>query len=88
MASKEQKAIKKLKKQLKKLKTRVKKMHMEIADLQAVTDNSSAQLEDDLHTQQQLADREDPKFSAAEVETANELTDDAEEIADILEKSD
>ena len=87
MSSKDQKAIKQLKKQLKKLNARVEKMQLEIKGLQAVVDsNTGRQTAEALQPALTKENWPSSNFSAAEVEMASQLVEDAEEVGDILEK--
>lgn len=76
VGTKKSKAIKKLKKQLKKLKARIEEMDREIEGLQRAIDSKGSEQEN----------WPSPKFSEEELETADEITEEAEEIADILDK--
>lgn len=87
MASKQNKAIKQLKKQVKKLRARIDDISRHIEGLHGaadtiVTEKMAAEL------QEEFLQEVGPgsKFSQEEAETADELTEDAEEVADIKEK--
>lgn len=89
MAAKKSKAIKQIQKQVKKLNARINDLKKEIKDLQdivdtAVTEQSAAKLQGE----SARGAWPDPRFSEAEVELAEEMTEDAEEVEDILEKTD
>ena len=88
MAAKMSKAIRQLKKQVKKLNARIDDLSREINGLQdtadiTVTDQIAAELQEE-SAQGALPN---PRFSENEVELAEEMTEDAEEVEDILEKT-
>lgn len=80
-------AIKRLKKQIKKLNARLDELSEEIKGLKEASETFAAR-------QVATESQEDPaqaawsgsKFSEEEVEMADEMTDEAEEVADILDK--
>jgi len=72
MATTKRKAIKRLKKQIKKLNARFDKLSEEIKELKDASET--------------FAVRAVSKFSEEEVEIADEITDEAEEVADLLDK--
>ncbi len=88
MASKKSKAIKRLKKQIKKLNARIDKLSKEV---KAVNDASEIDNTQNMAKESQKGDAQTvwlgSKFSEEEVEMANEITDEAEEVADILDKN-
>ena len=87
MAAKKCQAIKKLKKQVKKLKARIDDISREITGLQNSTGSTVAE-QMAAGLQEELTGEASPesRFSQEEAEMADELTEDAEEIADIREK--
>ena len=87
MASKESKAIKQVKKQIKKLNTRINDMSGEIKALQDIANNTvTEQLAGELQEGAAQVAVPVSKFSQEEVESADEMTEFAEEIADMKEK--
>ena len=85
MTAKDKKAIQKLQKKLDKLKDRIDQVSSELAALQGGEENVSG----NLGVERKAAVNEavpHPKFSEGEVEIADELTEEAEELADIIEK--
>ena len=89
MAAKKSKAIKQLEKQIKKLNARIDDMSREIKGLQdavntTVITQTAAESEEEF-TQETWPK---PRFTEDEVESAEEMTENAEEAEDILEKAD
>jgi len=84
MATKESKAIKQLKKQVKKLNARIDEMSREIKGLHDTVDTTASK---QMAAESQEEFVQGSRFSQDEVEIADELTEDAEEVADIREKN-
>jgi TolA-binding protein len=89
MAAKKSKAIKQIRKQVKKLNARIDDMSREIKSLQDTADTTvTDQLAAELQEESAQGAWPNPRFSEDEVEMAEEMTEDAEEVEDILEKTD
>lgn len=87
MASKKNKAIKRLKKQIKKLNARIDKLSEEIGGLKDASETpATGQMATESQEDSAQAAWSGSKFSEEEVEIADEITDEAEEVADILDK--
>ena len=82
------KVIKRLKKQIKKLNARCAELSEEIKGLKDASETFAAQqLATESKGNSAQAARAGSKFSEEEVEMADEITDEAEEVVDLLDKS-
>ena len=87
MSAKQRKTIKQLKKRVKKINARLDEMSSEIKALQDPADGSATE-ESGLESSEGSAggDWQGSRFGENEVEMADEMTEDAEEIDDITDK--
>lgn len=87
MSAKQRKTIKQLKKRVKKINARLDEMSSEIKALQDAADGSATE-QSGLESSEDSAggDWQRSRFGENEVEMADEMTEDAEEIDDINEK--
>ncbi len=89
MAAKKSKAIKQIQKQVKKLNARINDLSKQIKGLQGSADTTvTDKIAAELQVESAQGARPEPRFSENEVEVAEEMTEDAEEVEDIMEKTD